>query len=203
LCCVVPGPVGPSEPQCIEPNDRGTCPLGCRSCRCASPETPIATPDGERALEDLRVGDLVYSVDDLAIVAVPILAVHRQPAQGHAVPRVVLDDGRTLEVSAGHPTADGRTFGDLAPGDRLGERTVERIVYAAYRHPFTYDIRPDSSTGTYFAAGALVASTLVRSDSGRARPSAVSQPGDAAAPVFTGAVLEAGSHPRASEAGSR
>jgi hypothetical protein len=119
------------------------------------------------------------------------------------VPRVVLDDGRTLEVSAGHPTADGRTFGDLAPGDRLGERTVERIVYAAYRHPFTYDIRPDSSTGTYFAAGALIASTLVRSDSGRARPSAVSQPGDAAAPVFTGAVLEAGSHPRASEAGSR
>jgi hypothetical protein len=106
------------------------------------------------------VGDLVYSVDDLAIVAVPIVALHRQPAQGHAVPRIVLDDGRTLDVSAGHPTADGRTFGDLAPGDPLGERTVARVTYVAYRHPFTYDILPDSSSGTYFAAGALVGSTL-------------------------------------------
>jgi hypothetical protein len=103
-------------------------------------------------------------VDGFAIVAVPIRTVHRQPAEGHAVPQVVLDDGRVLEVSAGHPTAEGRTFGDLAPGDRLGERTVQRITYAAYRHPFTYDILPDSSTGTYFAAGALIASTLVPTD---------------------------------------
>jgi hypothetical protein len=102
----------------------------------------------------------VYSVDDLAIVAVPIVAVHRQPAQGHAVPRIRLDDGHELEVSSGHPTADGRTFGDLAPGDRLGERTITGVTYAAYRHPFTYDILPNSSSGTYFAAGALIGSTL-------------------------------------------
>jgi hypothetical protein len=160
ICCVVPGPVGPDLPQCFEPDARGTCPLGCRTCRCASPDTPIATPDGERPIAELRVGDLVYSVDDLAIVSVPIVAVHRQPANGHAVPRIALDDGRELDVSAGHPTADGRTFGDLVPGNRLGERTVTRVTNIAYRHPFTYDILPGSSSGTYFAAGALIGSTL-------------------------------------------
>jgi hypothetical protein len=99
-------------------------------------------------------------VDDLAIVSVPIVAVHRQPANGHAVPRIALDDGRELDVSAGHPTADGRTFGDLVPGNRLGERTVTRVTNIAYRHPFTYDILSGSSSGTYFAAGALIGSTL-------------------------------------------
>jgi len=38
--------------------------------RCASPDTPIATPDGERPIAELREGDLVYSVDGGAIVPV-------------------------------------------------------------------------------------------------------------------------------------
>jgi hypothetical protein len=160
VCCVVPGPVGPSAPQCLEPNAQGTCPLGCRDCACAAPDTPIATPGGERPIAELRVGDLVYSVDEFGVVVVPIAEVSKKPARGHAVPAITLDGGRELFVSAGHPTADGRTFGDLAPGNALGEATVVAVRWVGYPHPFTYDIRPASRSGAYFAAGALIGSTL-------------------------------------------
>jgi hypothetical protein len=44
---------------------------------CASPDTPIATPLGERPIAELRPGDVVYSVDHDAIVAVPLTRVRR------------------------------------------------------------------------------------------------------------------------------
>jgi hypothetical protein len=160
LCCVVPGPIGPSLPTCTVPNERGTCPTGCQSCICASPDTLIATPDGERRIAELVEGDLVYSVEADAIVVVPILATHREPARGHAVPRLSLTNGAVLEISAGHPTADGRVLGDVQRGDRLGEIAVTNVVYVAYRHPYTYDILPASSTHAYFAEGALIGSSL-------------------------------------------
>jgi hypothetical protein len=47
---------------------------------CAAPDTPIATPQGERSIAELRVGDLVYSVDNDAIVAVPIARVGSTPS---------------------------------------------------------------------------------------------------------------------------
>jgi hypothetical protein len=66
-----------------------------------------------------------------------------------------------LEISAGHPTADGRSFADLRAGADLGGLHVENVVHAApYTYSFTHDILPDSSSGAYFAAGALIGSTL-------------------------------------------
>jgi hypothetical protein len=65
-----------------------------------------------------------------------------------------------------HPTADGRFFGELAPGDWLGGREVASARVVPYADDATYDILPDSDTGTYFAAGALIGSTLA----GRPRP---------------------------------
>jgi hypothetical protein len=128
---------------------------------CASPDTPIATPEGERAIAELRPGDLVYSVEDRAIVSVPLLRVGSTRVSAHHVVRVELDDGRVLEVSPGHPTADGRHFADLRAGTPLDD---QHIVVGAelvpYRYERTYDILPASSTGVYFAAGALIGSTL-------------------------------------------
>jgi hypothetical protein len=110
----------------------------------------------------LRVGDLVYSTDHGAIVAVPIRAVHREPVTGiHTVVQVTLASGAVLDVSRGHPTADARTFGELRPGDSLGGSLVIGVETSVpYPHAFTYDILPSSSDGTYFAAGALIGSTL-------------------------------------------
>lgn len=135
---------------------------------CAAPNTPIATPDGDRAIASLRVGDLVYSVDRDAVVAVPLVRVHRTPVSKHHVVRVVLEDGAILEISPGHPTADGRRFDELRRGARLDDQhRVVSAVLVPYTHDATYDILPDSSTGTYFAAGALIGSTLRSSVTGR------------------------------------
>ncbi len=134
----------------------GWCPV------CASPDTPIATPDGDRRIADLQAGDLVYTVEGNAIVAVPILRTNRTPVANHHVIRVKLADGRSLEISAGHPTADGRTFGDLFAGTRLDGAAVEFVEVVPYTHPYTYDILPLSRSGSYFAAGLLIGSTLHR-----------------------------------------
>jgi hypothetical protein len=138
----------------------GTCPAGCVGCVCASPDTPIATPLGARPISELAVGDLVYSVDHEALVAVPILRVQRAPVHAHQVVRVVLAGGAVLEISARHPTADGRTFGDLRRGDTLDRAEVLSAELVPYGHPFTYDILPGSETHTYVAGGALIGTTM-------------------------------------------
>ena len=130
---------------------------------CASPETPIATPQGERAIAELRAGDLVYSVDNDAIRAVPLLRASSTRVAEHHVVRVLLAGGALLEMSPGHPTADGRVFADLLRGGQLdGDHAVLAAEIVPYEYQRTYDILPASSTGTYFAAGALVGSTLAR-----------------------------------------
>jgi hypothetical protein len=129
---------------------------------CAAPDTPIATPQGERPIAQLAPGDLVYSVEGNGIVVVPILRVGSTPVQDHRVIRVELESGSVLEISPGHPTADGRKFADLVAGDRLDRDAVLSAEVATYTYARTYDILPGSSTGTYFAGGALIGSTLVR-----------------------------------------
>ena len=113
-------------------------------------------------MADLRVGDLVYTVEGNAIRPVPILLVGRTPVANHHVVRMKVTDGRTLEISPGHPTADGRTFGDLRPGTKLDGVAIESVELVPYGHPFTYDILPASKSGSYFAAGMLIGSTLTQ-----------------------------------------
>ena len=143
--------------------ESGQCPI------CASPSTPIATPDGERPIADLRAGDRVYSVEGEAIVAVPILRSASTQVTRHHVMRVVLDSGAVLEISPGHPTADGRTFADLRAGGTIdGRQRIVAVDEVPYAHDRTYDILPDSNTGYYFAAGAEIGSTLLPAAQGRA-----------------------------------
>jgi hypothetical protein len=103
----------------------------------------------------------VYSVDHDAISAVPLLKVGHTSVSQHRVVRVALEDGRVLQISPGHPTADGRTFADLLAGGQLdAEHPVRSAELVPYSYDATYDILPASSTGTYYAAGALIGSTL-------------------------------------------
>jgi hypothetical protein len=128
---------------------------------CASPDTSIATPVGPRSIASLREGELVYSVDRGRIVAVPVLRTRRMAVTSHhVVVRASLANGSVLEISAPHPTADGRRFGELRAGDQLGGLGVVEIEIVPYGHAFTYDILPASDSGAYFAEGALVGSTL-------------------------------------------
>jgi hypothetical protein len=132
----------------------------CTICKCASPDTPIATPRGERKIADLRVGDLVYSVDGEGIRAVPIVRVNRTPVRGHHVLHVTFENGRFIEMSAEHPLADGRPLFALRAGSELMGGAVVSVTRVAYTHDATYDILPASSSGAYFASGVLIGSTL-------------------------------------------
>ena len=127
---------------------------------CASPSTPIATPSGERPIAELRVGDLVYSAHDGAIVAVPLVRVARTRVAAHRVMRVVLESGAVLDISPGHPTADGRSFADLSAGGTLDGQRIVTAELVPFEHAHTYDILPASDTKSYFAAGARIGTTL-------------------------------------------
>src|SRR6185436_4564208 len=102
---------------CRDPTPEGTCPIGAPCTQCASPDTPIETPEGARAIGSLHSGDSVYSVEDGAVVVVPILRTRATRVRNHRVMEVVLANGAVLRISPRHPTADGRWFADLAPGD--------------------------------------------------------------------------------------
>jgi hypothetical protein len=138
----------------------GTCPPGCTACKCNPVGTRIAGPGGERRIETLTVGEMVYSVDGGQLVAVPIRAVHRQPAHDHVMVRVTLADGAEVRESPRHPTADGRLFLALRPGDALDGRRVVTVETVPYDGAATYDLLPESDSGAYFADGVLVGSTL-------------------------------------------
>jgi hypothetical protein len=135
--------------------------MGCAPlCKCAAPDTPIATPRGNEPIASLKVGDLVYSVDHGEVTVVPIVRANRTPVSGHSVVRIVLESGAVLEISALHPTADGRNFGILESGDQLDGVRITSALIVPYSHDATYDILPASDTGAYFAGGVLVGSTL-------------------------------------------
>lgn len=102
----------------------------------------------------------MLSVHRGEVRAVPIVAVQRVAAKHHHVVELRLASGATLRVSPRHPTADGRTIGQLEAGDFLDGVRVESARLVPYAHDATYDLLPASDSGTYFAAGVLLGSTI-------------------------------------------
>ena len=129
---------------------------------CLARDTRIATPDGPRAVQDLRVGDAVWSLDENGDrIAATILQVGSMTAPAtHRVVHVVLDDGRELYLSPGHPLLDGRLAGDLGAGDVLDGSVVTSADLVPYGGGETFDLLPSGPTGGYWAGGILVGSSL-------------------------------------------
>jgi len=139
-----------------DPSGQPPCPI------CLARGTRIATPDGEQRVEDLRPGMAVWTVDGLG-QRVPgrILEIGSTPVPAtHRVVHLVLTDGRTVDVSPGHRLPDGRPIGDLRPGDLVDGTTVVSAALKAYDGGATFDLLPSGGTGTYWANGILLASTL-------------------------------------------
>jgi hypothetical protein len=128
---------------------------------CLAADVRIATPSGEARVTDLRVGDLVWTLDRSgARVAEPLLDVGAMVApRGHEVVVLVLEDGRVVRVSPGHPLLDGRRVADLRAGDRLDGATVASVAREPYAG-FTHDVLPAGATGAYWANGVLLRSSL-------------------------------------------
>ncbi len=134
-----------------------TCPI------CLAAHTQIDTPNGSIAVENLHVGDLVWTANTSgARTASTVLEVVKVPVPaGHQMVHLVLADGRELWASPGHPTTDSRALGDLKAGDLLDEARVVLAERMPYNQSFTYDLLPSGGTGFYWANGILIGSTLM------------------------------------------
>ena len=129
---------------------------------CLSFETLISTPLGNIPITALKPGILVYTVDlNGNKVVKPVELVSKVlVSRDHRMCHLILDDGRELHVSAGHPTADNGRIGDLVPGDVLDGAEVVSIEKVRYEAGHTYDLLPSGETGCYWADGVLLGSTL-------------------------------------------
>ncbi len=134
-----------------------------RSCPiCLAKNTLIDTPQGWIAVEDLKKGAPVWTVDNSGKrVSGVVVETSKTPVPiDHKMVKLVLQDGRTLLVSPGHPTTDGRRIEDLSTGDVYDGTQVISVDRVAYDEGFTYDILSSGETGFYFANGVLLDSTL-------------------------------------------
>ena len=137
------------------PSGQPPCPI------CLARGTRIATPSGDVAVEDLNVGDLVWTLDAGVRVAVPLVEIGSTPVPPtHRVVQLRLSDGRAVDVSPGHPTADGRKVGDLQGGDGYDGAIVMSATLSPYSGGSTFDVLPAGASGTYWANGVLLGSTL-------------------------------------------
>jgi hypothetical protein len=140
------------------PSGQPPCPI------CLARGTRIATPSGDIAVENLKVGDVVWTQDAAgARIAAPLLEIGSTPVPAtHRVVQLRLSDGRAVDVSPGHPTADGRKVGDLAAGDRYDGAVVVSAELIPYPGGATFDVLPAGATGMYWANGVLLGSTIAR-----------------------------------------
>ncbi|TAJ99214.1 MAG: hypothetical protein EPO36_13055 [Chloroflexota bacterium] len=129
---------------------------------CLARGTRIDAPDGSRAVEGLRVGDLVWTLDEAGRrVRGTVIAVGSATAPvGHRVVRLVLADRRTVTASPGHPLADGRRLADVRAGDAVDGSVVTSADLVAYDGAWTYDIDVSGPTGIYLVDGIPMGSTL-------------------------------------------
>ena len=124
---------------------------------CCSPDTKIRTNAGERRISDIKVGDIVLTDSEKPV---KVKRISQVKVINHKILKITLNDGTILEISPGHPTADGRTLGDLKNGELLNGQIVIKTKLIPYAYEYTYDILPDSKTGHYYANGVLIGSTL-------------------------------------------
>jgi hypothetical protein len=137
-------------------NTKINCPI------CLARSDRIATPRGPVLVSQLRVGTPVWSTDRQGqrIRAVVLEVGRTRVPSWHEVVRLALANGKTVLVSPGHPTPNGRLVGSLRPGDQLGGVRVVSVIRERYSARFTYDVLPSGPTGTYFANGVRLGSTL-------------------------------------------
>ncbi len=129
---------------------------------CLALGTLIETPTGSVPVEHLRLGDPIWTLSpDGRRVPGSVIALGSTAAPlTHVVVRLELEDGRTVTASPGHPLADGRPIGELRPGDTVAGSEVVVTVRVPYASTDTFDLVSSGQTGSYFAGGIPLGSTL-------------------------------------------
>lgn len=139
------------------PNDyKGSIPI------CLSSSTRIKTVDGDKLIRELKLGEQIWTTNKLGKpILQPIIKIaSSRVSKGHLMRHIFRADGKEIIASLGHPTADGRIVGDLKPGDFLDGAPVVSTETVSYSEQFTYDVLAAGETGTYWANGILLKSTL-------------------------------------------
>ncbi len=134
-----------------------------RNCPiCLAKHTFIDTPNGSIAVEDLKTGTSVFTVNKSGERVLGIVEKVSKTAvpPNHQMVKLDLKDGRTVFASPGHPTTDGHNVGDLIAGDVYDGSQVLSVDRVSYAEGYTYDLLPSGETGFYFANGILLDSTL-------------------------------------------
>ena len=129
---------------------------------CLSSNTLISTPIGERRVTEIKIGQLVWTVDKRGhkIASAVIMTGRTLVPSTHRMVHLVLADGRELWVSPGHPTTDHRTVDQLWQGEEYSGSRIITTELVPYWDDKTYDILPAGETGYYYANGILIGSTL-------------------------------------------
>jgi hypothetical protein len=129
---------------------------------CLAVGTLISTPQGPVPVQDMRTGGPVWTLDagGRRLAATVLRTGHVDVPPWHRVLVITLADGRAVTVSPGHPLPDGRPVAALRAGDALAGSVVVSIVPTAYAGGATWDLLPSGPTGTYFAGGIPLRSTL-------------------------------------------
>lgn len=130
--------------------------------RCLAGNSLIDTPSGLVPVKDVQVGMPMWTVDKAGHrVSAVVAKTSKVPVSPtHQMVHLVLDDGRELFVSSGHPTINGRNVGDLTLGDLYDGSSVVSTQHVPYSEDATYDVLPSGETGFYWANGILFGSTL-------------------------------------------
>lgn len=129
---------------------------------CLARGTRIDTPAGQVAVEDLRLGDPIWTLDAGGRrVAGTVIALGSTAAPAdHRVILLTLADGRSVTASPGHPLADGRTLGSLGLGDLVDGSAVTGLESLPYGGGETFDLVASGATGGYLSDGIPMGTTL-------------------------------------------
>ena len=137
-------------------------------CKCLSEGTLIATPNGNIPIEDLKIGDQVFTSNGYGEGKIirPILQISKvEVPEDYKMVNVKLIDGRRITLSYNHPLSIYYGFKPIEqqlskkhgyyPNERID--TFKEVIYTK---GYTYDILPDSRTGEYWANDIRLGSTL-------------------------------------------
>ena len=134
----------------------------CKHTKCLPAKTAIATPDGDVAISELRVGMAVWTRDAAGnrVAGTVLRSSSTEVGDDHRVVSLTLADGRSVEASVGHPIASGDDVERLRAGMTVDGAEVVRVETHRFAEPRTFDILPSGDTGVYWANGIPLRSTL-------------------------------------------